>query len=945
MLIKPDIAADVQAIPGDLPEAAELIRVCHLSEYVHHSINQHPGLIGDLFAGDTLSNTLPENWYRITLYPLLDEDLEVDNLKKKLREFRRREMVRIIFRDFTRLSNLEETTRDLSLLAEACIHVALEYHYRQNIERYGEPKSEDGVGQQMCVLALGKLGGRELNLSSDIDLVFLYGEPGYTSGARQISNQVFFLRTARKFIDTLAEITVDGFVFRVDMRLRPFGESGALIQSWSVMEEYYLKHGRDWERYAFVKARAVAGDIGLGEKFLTWLSPFVYRRYLDFGTIESLRDMKSLIERQVESKSLHDDLKLGPGGIREVEFIAQAHQLVWGGTNDKLQERRLLTALQLMLEEHLLPAQNIALLKAAYVFLRNSEHAIQGKNDKQTQLLPKNEISRQLLAEVMGFADFDAYHQVLTQHRNNVRECFGRLVGSSAAEQELLLEGDIFWAEIWRDPCAEVSMDLLSQHGFQNSNVVARRLLEFSSTKLSRELEDVVQDRMDHLMPVLLSVVSHQSNPDETLNRVLPIIEAIERRSTYISFLLENPDALERTVELCAMSPWIAARLNEHPILLYELSDRNINKFSFKKEDFKAALDDQLMVLDPLDFESQMDTMRIFKNAAVLRVAVCELLDMLPLMKASDALTAIAEVILQKSLDIACQHLTSRHGSPSSKNVDQKGIQFAIVAYGKLGGIELAYGSDLDLVFLYDADIHGETDGEKPVNNNVFFVRLAHRIIHILTSFTRFGILYEADVRLRPSGNQGPIVSTFNAFESYQQNEAWTWEHQALIRSRVVAGDQNLNTRYQTIRNAILERQRDVTLLRKDVVDMRKQMRASLTSESKDSAVRQSLLSSFDLKHETGAIVDIEFMVQYVVLAWAHEHQVLSVWTDMMRLLDEIRDLELLSVAEVELLQNAYLAYRAVVHYQWLGGEMSSFDELHQYRQSVVLLWQQKLLI
>ena len=300
-----------------------------------------------------------------------------------------------------------------------------------------------------------------------------------------------------------------------------------------------------------------------------------------------------------------------------------------------------------------------------------------------------------------------------------------------------------------------------------------------------------------------------------------------------------------------------------------------------------------------MDFESQMDTMRIFKNAAVLRVAVCELLDMLPLMKASDALTAIAEVILQKTLDIACQHLTNRHGSPSSKNVDQKGIQFAIVAYGKLGGIELAYGSDLDLVFLYDADIHGETDGEKPVNNNVFFVRY----------------------------------------------EAWTWEHQALIRSRVVAGDQILNTRYQTIRNAILERQRDVTSLRNDVVDMRKQMRASLTSESKDSAVRQSLLSSFDLKHETGAIVDIEFMVQYVVLAWAHEHQVLSVWTDMMRLLDAIRDLELLSVAEVELLQNAYLAYRAVVHYQWLGGEMSSFDELHQYRQSVVLLWQQKLLI
>ena len=820
--------------------------------------------------------------------------------------------------------------------------MALEYHHRQSIARYGEPQSPDGEPQQICVLALGKLGARELNLSSDVDLVFLYGEQGSTRGPRRVSNQEFFLRVARDTVRVLNETTADGFVFRVDMRLRPYGESSPLVQHRDAMENYYVEQGRDWERYAFIKARAVAGNMALGEDFLSWLSPFVYRRHLDYGAVESLREMKLLIDRQVETRELHDDLKLGAGGIREIEFIAQAHQLIWGGTKSELRQPRLLSVLDLMAAEGLLPEQDIDGLKTAYVFLRNSEHAIQGEQDRQTHSLPQMAASQGRLAEVMGFTDYSDYLAALSRHRGSVRECFGRFMTSSAAEQEMLLEGDIFWRTVWMEPTSDQSIALFRQAGFDDAETVSEKLAKFAASSLHQDIQDVSRDRIGKLMPVLLSLASRQNKPGEALSRVLPIIEAIERRSTYVSYLLENMDALKRTVELCAMSPWVAMRLNQHPILLYELSDRKTSEFSFTRMDLEQELDEVLMVLDHLDLESQMDALRVYKNAAVLRVAVCELLNLLPLMKASDALTLIAEVVLSRSLELAWRHLVARHGSPTTTSGEVQERQFVVIAYGKLGGRELAYGSDLDLVFLYDADLHGDTNGDRPINNNAFFVRLTQRIIHILTSLTRFGMLYEVDMHLRPAGNKGTIVSAIGGYERYQRNDAWTWEHQALIRARCVAGDQALGEKFLAVRNSVLAEERDVALLRDEVTRMREKMRAHLGGESTD-AGETRLLAGFDLKHETGAIVDIEFVVQYGVLAWAHRHHILLDWTDTMRLLDEIRELGLLSDTDATLLQDAYLAYRAAVHYQWLGGEMSSFDALHQYRQRVHALWQEHM--
>lgn len=932
-----DIGAALAEALGDDLVSPELHKVCGLSDYVRDSI----GRKGDQFRKWILAGHLdaPRSGsdYRDAVNELLAGDPTVADLGRALREFRRREMVRIIYRDFLGVSRLEETTADLSHLADACIDGALGFHYRRNLERYGEPRSRAGQPQQMCVLALGKLGAGELNLSSDVDLVFLYDEQGMTTGPRELSCQEFFIRTARGLIASLDETTADGFVFRVDMRLRPFGESSPLIHHWAAMETYFLEQGRDWERYAYIKARPVAGDLDLGKRFLDFLRPFVYRRHLDFGAVESLREMKRLINRQVELNDLHHDLKLGPGGIREIEFIVQAHQLIYGGNHRNLQVRPLVTALELLGEESFLPPGDVQVLHDAYRFLRDSEHAIQGQKDRQTQLLPADEVGRARLASVMGYGDHEQYLAGLERHRGAVRECFARLMESSAREQEMLLEGDLFWPRVWRDPDSEESVAMLERSGFADIRTVSECLNRLAASIDQHDLQEVAQDRLHRVMPVLLSVISRQADPDGTLARVLPIVGAIERRSTYVAYLLENPDALKRTVELCAMSPWVAEQLNEHPILLYELTDAKTSEFSFTDADLTAQLDDLLMALDPTDDEVQMDTLRVFKSGAILRVAVCELLGLLPIMKASDALTVIAEIVLQRSIDLAWRYLEQKHGSPS-KDAERK---FVTIAYGKLGGIELAYGSDLDLVFLYGGDSQAETSGPRPISNSVFFSRLAQRIIHILSSFTRFGKLYEADMRLRPSGNQGPIVTTMTAFERYQREQAWTWEHQALIRARFVAGDPGLGARFEDIRRSILRQPRTREDVLHDVVTMREKMRENTTDGMREQAV---LLSGFDLKHEIGAIVDIEFMVQYAVLAWAEQHSDLTRWTDNMRLLEEICALELLDTEAVELLQKAYLAYRSAIHYQWLGGEMASFDVLNQYRQAVHSLWQRQML-
>lgn len=704
-----------------------------------------------------------------------------------------------------------------------------------------------------------------------------------------------------------------------------------------------MEQGRDWERYAFIKARACAGDIELGRDFLSWLSPFVYRKHLDYGAIEALREMKRLINYEVDVKELNDDLKLGHGGIREIEFIAQAYQIVWGGNRPELRMRQLLGALSELENQGLLPARDAKRLRGAYRFLRNSEHALQAEQDRQTQRLPGSQLSRERLAGALGFEDYDSYEAELDRHRQAVLDSFSTFISANRAEKEMLVEGDMYWIEIWRDPASPDSVQVLTDAGFKDAEIVAMRLTEFEARVEKSGVQEIGAARIDQLMPVVLRLVAREEAPDHTLERLLSIVGSIARRSTYVAFLLENMDALERTVKLCAMSPWVAEQLERFPILLYEFTDRVTEETVFDREKLQREVRQLFQNLETGDLEGQMDGLRQFKNSAMLKVAVFELLDLLPIMKASDALTDIAEIVLQRSFELAWNYLVERHGEPCDKDGKSEGKSFAMVAYGKLGGIELGYGSDLDLVFLHGADIHGSTNGEKSVANTVFYSRLGQRIIHILTSYTRFGVLYEIDLRLRPEGNKGPLVSTLPAYQRYLADQAWTWEHQALVRARYVAGNPDLGARFERIRLNQLSKRRSRETLLDDVVSMREKMRRHIegsespgSSEGNEDAV---LVSGFDLKHGAGAMVDIEFMVQYAVLAWSCDHPVLAKWTDKMRILDELKPLGIFTEEEIRVLQEAYLAYRSAVHYQWLGGELSSFERLNRLRTDVVAIW------
>ena len=840
-----------------------------------------------------------------------------------LRLLRRREMIRIIFRDLTRRSDLFETTAELSHLADFCVQTALDDCYQTAIARYGQPLSPEGIPEQLIVLGMGKLGAYELNLSSDIDLIFFYTHQGtlrFEQNGRyqSISFQEFFIRLARQLINHLDDAGSIDNVFRVDMRLRPYGDSGPLVVHRAAMEKYYLEQGRDWERYAFIKARTIAGDLEGGRDFLSWLKPFVYRRHQDYGAVQSLREMKGLITRQVELNEMGHDLKLGPGGIREIEFIAQAHQLIWGGKHPGLQKPELFQVLKSLVEEKFLPAAEIAALKAAYIFLRNSEHAVQAEFDRQTHLLPSDEVSQNRLADAMGYDDYGLYLAALKGHRARVTRSFDQLVSNQAASP--IASVGQAWATEWQLP--------------ENQHVE-----ELKQEIRKLQLDDGVNACLDELMPRLLMLIAVSAAPQAAMHRMLPIIKSILRRSTYLVFLAENPDALSKAVQLATLSPWIADQLEAYPIVLYELTDRALREVSVTKLELEGELRELMRIVDAGDLESQMDALRQFKLSATVKIAAMELSDKLSIMQASDGLTALAEVILETSVDIAWRYLENRHGRPTDESGNPMHSRLAIIAYGKAGGLELAYGSDLDLVFLCPSYIQGNTDGRSTINNNVFYVRFGQRVIHILTSFTRFGILYSADMRLRPQGNKGPLVATIGAFERYQENEAWTWEHQALIRARFVAGDAELGKAFNTIRRNLIAQERDLGPLLADVCSMRQRMRDHLATPA---AVRpedgSEILGKFDLKNAAGAIVDIEFMVQYAVLASASMHGGLARWTDMMRLLDELDSAGLMPEPEAEALQRAYLAFRAAVHHGWLGLD-TDFERLQRYRQEVQRIW------
>ncbi len=932
-----------------------LIRTWVGSRYAFNLCMQKPDLFKTLIDEGCLQKTYANSEIeKIVSSALFDID-DVKAFDQQLRYCRQREMFRIIWRDLNRLADMQETTADVSALADVSIQQTTNFHHHQLASQHGVPCATvngELVEQSMVILGMGKLGAHELNLSSDIDLIFAYPHSGETVAPKEstikrtLDNQQFFTRLGQRVIASLDATTADGFVFRVDMRLRPYGDSGALVLSFDAMEEYYQDQGRDWERYAMIKARAVCGDAEQCENLMTMLRPFVFRRYIDFSVIDSLRSMKQMIRQEVTRRGLQGDVKLGAGGIREVEFIAQCFQLIRGGREVALQQRSLLAILSELAERKYLSVEAVENLTKAYYFLRNTEHALQAFDDRQTQALPVDPYPQSVLAMAMGFCSWDEFSLALTLHRDNVAEHFQAVIADAdePADDKSLSDD---WSNVWLDSGdQQVALSFLQQQSYEAGEDVLARFKGLKLESVVMRMQPVGRERLDQFMPLLLATAANVERPGETVLRIFPLIESVLRRTAYLVLLTENPTALQHLVTLCAASPWIATQLARHPVLLDELLDSRTLFTVPDKQDLASELQQQMLRIPWDDLEAHMDGLRYFKQAHQLRISAAEVTNQLEIMRVSDYLTLLAEVILEHVVDVAWHYMINRHGRPQNLLSDEASEpftdehkSFVVAGYGKMGGIELGHGSDLDLVFIYDADPNGMTDGERPQANSVFYTRLGQRMIHILTAQTPMGDLYEVDMRLRPSGDSGMLVTTLTAFEQYQRKSAWTWEHQAIVRARVVAGDVDLAQRFEWLRCNLLCLSRDAEALKEEVVQMRQKMRDHLLPKELESADPPI----FHLKHGTGAIVDIEFMVQYAVLAWSHQYPALAVYTDNIRILQSLQQQRLFIEAEAQALIDAYKAYRSHVHRLSLQQQPNQvlMSEYESQRQLVISKWSQ----
>jgi glutamate-ammonia-ligase adenylyltransferase len=894
-------------LPADRDLEDQLPRVFAFSDFVADSCIRDPLLLSQHWSSGDLRHPPAAGALREQLKSVLQDANDIEDLAARLRRFRRRELVRIAWRDLMGSADLAATTSDLSDLAEACLDQALGWLYGRQCAEQGTPTAADGTPMGLVVLALGKLGARELNFSSDIDLIFAFPGEGETRRAnRPVEHGEFFSRLCRRLIQVIGQPTGEGFVFRVDLRLRPFGDNGPLALSFDAMERYYQEQGRDWERYAWIKARTVAGDEPAGAELLKRLNSFVYRRYLDFGAFESLRAMKQMIAQEVARRGMHRNIKLGRGGIREIEFFGQMFQLIRGGVSPRLQRRPIREVLAALAAEGHIPEPVGRELDQAYVFLRTVEHRLQEAADQQTHELPADPLGRARLAASLGFDSHDAFMAALDRHRECVHGHFQLLLAAPEAERPDP-HHDHGIGDIWHrkaDPAEAAA--LLLQKGYDPPAEALQILQDLHEDSATRALSPTGRQRLDRLIPLVVAAAGRAGQPLIALRRLADLIRAVERRTSYLALLLEYPAALAHLVKLADASPWIASLLSQHPVLLDELLDPR----TLYRPPARAALESEIRRrLDraPVeDLEAQIEALCIFKQTSVLRVAAADVSGRLPLMRVSDYLSDIAETAINAVVDLAWRHLADRHGLP---DCHLNGVRcergFGVVAYGKLGGLELGYGSDLDLVFLH-AGADGQTrGGPHPIDNAQFFNRLGQRVIHLLTSHTRAGRVYDIDTRLRPSGISGILVQHVEAFRDYQWNHAWTWEHQALIKARPVSGDPLIAARFDAVRAEVLSRPRPRRQLRAEVAEMRARMRAER---------QRPAAGVFDLKQDPGGIVDIEFLVQYLVLRQAHRVPELVRWTDNVRLIQTLIGSAVLGEVTAHVLKHAYLIYRAAAH-------------------------------
>ena len=921
----------------------ELIEAFSRSSFIANTLANTPNTVSRILQ--TPPQSEEKAFYARALQEKLLDVGSEDELARQLRQFRNQEMACIAFNDVLNKQSITQSLRQVSALADELITQSYHWLYAHLAKRYGNPQNSQG-DMHMYILGMGKLGGKELNFSSDIDLIFCYPEKGETRGGRKpIENQQFFTKVAQKLIQSLNKITNDGQVYRVDMRLRPFGDSGPLVMHFAALEDYYQDQGRHWERFAMVKARVLNNVNPQCDDTvaLTWLDsilhPFTFRRYLDFTTLDALRNMKKLIATEIRRRRLGDNIKLGPGGIREVEFFAQSFQLIHGGREPSLQSKSLLTTLKELSNNDIIEKETTDRLTEDYLFLRKVEHTLQQNNDEQTQTLPTETWRQQALAKVMGFQNYAAFHEELNTVMQRIHSHFNELVEEQSethSQEDTLFIAcrDAWQLSLDQNEFSDAFCEHLSQTEISG---IYPQVLSFKDKQRNYRIGQKGEDTLNKLLPEILYVLvqQHPNNTVQVLSRLLGVIEAITGRTTYLDLLLENPDVLKQLVRLCERSDWIAQEIKRFPLLLDELltplylGQQNTD-IATSKNTYEQELRENILRIEQDDVEMLMDAWRQFKLCQQLRIAASDISDSLPINNVSDKLTVLAEVILENVVNAAWMQMNERYGVPAHLEGASKG--FAVVGYGKLGGYELGYGSDLDLVFLHNAPRTSNTNGKKSIEAQQFYIKLAQRIMHLLNTKTLFGQLYETDLRLRPSGNAGLLCCHIDGFEKYQNEEAWTWEHQALVRARGVCGDSELLKHFSEVRERILCLPRDIPTLSHDVCSMRAKMREHLLSNTNDKV---------DLKQCVGGITDIEFMAQFWVLAHAHKHQALTVFPDNLRIFEAAAGCGLLTEETSETLQGAYLALREQYHHLTLADTKyaDESEELDAIRQKVTQFW------
>jgi glutamate-ammonia-ligase adenylyltransferase len=804
-------------------------------------------------------------------------------LEAGLRQFRNCEMLHIVWRDLAGLAPLAETFGNLTSLAEICLQFTLEEHHRLLVEKHGTPRGKDGSPQGMFVIGLGKFGGGELNLSSDIDIIFCYPQSGVCDGRRGMANDQFFTRLARAVISSLSEITGDGFCFRVDTRLRPFGDSGPLTSSLAALEQYYQREGRDWERYALIKARPVAGDLEAGTRFIETVRPFVYRRYIDYSSVEALQEMHSNVRDDARRKDRLDDIKRGPGGIREIEFLTQCFQILRGGRDTRLQTPSLDGALHEISKLGLLSSKIVNEIRHDYTFLRLLENRIQALHDQQTHRVPQG-ADRKRVARAMYEDDVESLEKSLSRTRKRVSERFQGIFPSQAERP-----ADHKWAEIWRS--FRVNRQEIDEPPISAENkplaIFVRRLERVA-------LSHRAHSRLDRFMPQLLERIDQKSLDENSLNRVFDLVLAICRRSAYLVLLEQNPKALDRMLELFDRSDWITAKVTRFPALLDELIDPALGLQIPDQERLSHSI---RRILDAAPgTEAVLEGLNYLKLATSLRIAVSQLRGNLAAEDAQTALSNLASALLGGVLEIASQEIEARHGAfPGNIESPQQPGNMAIVGYGSLGAFELGYESDLDIVFLFESGKE-MSDGARPLPPERYFARLAQRVLSFLTVMTPSGRLYEVDTRLRPNGRAGLLVSSISAFRDYQLNEAWTWELQALTRARFIAGHRALAASFNRVRQEVLCRQRNEAALIADLLEMRQKMNREHSTGTQISASQLP-------KHQPGGLIDIEFIAQLGVLGSARLFPRVIHATGTLPQLNELRSIGWLTEEEARTLQ------------------------------------------